>query len=76
MGEPRKSNVTPHSFEADPDMPPDHNGRRWCRCGLPGSPGDDRHPFDAQPLTAALPPTPEPAREIDTRRLGEREDTP
>jgi hypothetical protein len=31
-------------FTPDPDLPADHNGRRTCRCGLPGEPGDAHHP--------------------------------
>jgi len=38
-----KTRVPPHPFVADPDIPPDHNGRRTCRCGLPGEPGDAHH---------------------------------
>lgn len=73
--EPRKSNVPPHRFDEDTDLPPDWTGRRTCRCGLVGEPGDQHHPVDADPLsTTVLPPTPEPARELDTRRLGEREE--
>jgi hypothetical protein len=74
MAEPRKSKVVAHVFDQDPDVPADHSGRRWCRCGLPGVAGDDRHPVDAAPLCGDLPATPDPAREIDNRRLGERED--
>jgi hypothetical protein len=30
-------------FTPDPDLPADHNGRRTCRCGLLGEPGDAHH---------------------------------
>jgi hypothetical protein len=30
-------------FTPDTDIPPDHNGRRTCRCGLLGEPGDAHH---------------------------------
>jgi hypothetical protein len=33
----------PHPFVADPELPPDMNGRRVCRCGLVGRPGDAHH---------------------------------
>ncbi len=35
--------VPPHPFTADTDLPPDQNGRRVCRCGLVGRPGDAHH---------------------------------
>lgn len=69
---PRPSKRSPHAFHEDTTIPPDHAGRRWCVCGLPGEQGDARHPDDAPPLTGALPPTPEDARDLDNRRLGER----
>lgn len=73
--EPKPSKVPPHEFDEDTTVPPDHLGRRFCRCGLQGHDGDERHPTGAQPLVSTtLPPTPEPAREFDTRRLGERQD--
>lgn len=71
----RESKVPPHRFDEDLDLSRDLTGRRWCRCGLPGGPGDDRHPVDAPALPDVLhPPVPLPAREYDSRRLGERED--
>lgn len=30
-------------FTPDPDIPADHRGRRTCRCGLTGEPGDAHH---------------------------------
>jgi hypothetical protein len=73
--EPRPTKVPPHAFDEDPNVPPDWTGRRTCRCHLIGEAGDQHHPVDAEPLSSTLlPPTPEPAREIDTRRLGERPD--
>lgn len=42
-----RSKVTDCRFWADPDIPPDHNGRCRCRrCGLMGKPGDQHHPSD------------------------------
>lgn len=38
-----------HVFVADPDLPPDQNGRRVCRCGLVGRPGDAHHNLPAAP---------------------------
>lgn len=71
--ESRASKVPPHEFREDTTIPPDWTGRRTCRCGLVGEAGDQHHPVDAGPLpSTVLPPTPEPARELDTRRLGER----
>lgn len=40
---------SPHPFVADPDVPPDHNGHRACRCGLVGQPGDAHHTMPASP---------------------------
>lgn len=34
-------------FRADPDLPPDHNGRLTCCCGLVGEAGDAHHPETA-----------------------------
>lgn len=31
-------------FQADPDVPADHQGRRTCVCRLVGEPGDAHHP--------------------------------
>lgn len=46
----------PHLPAVDPDVPADHKGRPYCRCGVPIEPGDPRH---------TLPPTTEPdAREL------------
>lgn len=55
-----------HPFIRDPDVPHDGRGRAYCRCGLPGSPGDSRHREDAD-RTATV-------REIEARRLGESEE--
>jgi hypothetical protein len=43
---------TPHPFVADDDMPPDHNGRQVCRCGLIGEPGDAHHQMPDVPEMA------------------------
>jgi hypothetical protein len=34
-------------FRADPGLPPDHNGRLTCCCGLVGEAGDAHHPETA-----------------------------
>lgn len=70
-----KSRVEAHAFEWDRSLPRDWNGSRFCRCGLPGEAGDDRHPFGAPPLMARVfPPAPPEAKEIDDRILGEAGD--
>lgn len=58
-----KPRLPPHLFAADPDVPPDHNGRHACRCGLVGHPGDGHHTLPDAPTE-------------DGQRLaaGERED--
>jgi hypothetical protein len=63
----------PHEFEEDPELSREYRARRsWCRwCGLPGEPGDDRHPLGAP---SVRPPVPAEAIELDRRRLGERPD--
>lgn len=77
--EPRPSQVPPHEFEYEDEtgtqLSGDYHGRGFCgRCGLPGEPGDERHPRGALPMPRAipLPPTPADAAEVDARRLGER----
>lgn len=53
----RAPRVRPHAFVDEPELaeryvPPSRRElgpRRWCaRCGLPGRPGDDRHPPGAE----------------------------
>lgn len=39
-------------FIADPDIPADHRGRRTCRCGLAGKPGDAHHTLPDAPVEA------------------------
>lgn len=54
-----------HPLLEDGDIPADHRGRRRCRrCGVLGEPGDQRHSDE-------FPETPEAAKEIDERILGE-----
>jgi hypothetical protein len=56
-----KPRVRPHVFTPDPDLGVDHNGRRTCRCGLPGQAGDAHHTVpDA------------PAVDVQQRAAGER----
>jgi hypothetical protein len=38
-----RTHVRPHLAVPDRDAPPDHKGRRVCRCGLPIIDGDPRH---------------------------------
>jgi hypothetical protein len=64
-----------HAFALDERVPADWHGRRWCLCGVPGEPGDHRHPADAPPLHL---PTDQAvveqaASERDAAILGERE---
>jgi hypothetical protein len=49
-------------FTADPGVPPDHNGRQACRCGLLGTPGDAHHTVPA------------PVPDVRGLAAGERED--
>lgn len=35
--------LAPHMPVADPDVPADHVGRPFCRCGVAIVPGDKRH---------------------------------
>lgn len=61
-----KTHVPPHPFVADPDVPPDpldRTGRRACRCGLLGEPGDAHH---------TLPPPVDDARSRAAGEGGER----
>lgn len=44
-----RTHVKPHPAVPDRDAPPDHNGRRVCRCGLPIIDGDPRHTVTAGP---------------------------
>jgi hypothetical protein len=57
---PAKPRVRPHIFAPDPDIPPDHNGRRTCRCGLHGQAGDAHHTV------------PDVAVDVQQRAAGER----
>jgi hypothetical protein len=68
--------VPAHAFARDDRVPADWYGRRWCLCGVPGEPGDQRHPADAPALH---PPTDQAvveqaALERDAAILGERPD--
>lgn len=41
---------SPHPFSEDPDTPGDPiSGKRVCRCGLVGRPGDAHHNLPAGP---------------------------
>lgn len=53
----------PHLFQADPDLPPDINGRRVCAaCHRVGRPGDVHH--DVQPV---------PEQAEHRRRIGDED---
>jgi hypothetical protein len=67
--------VPPHAFARDDRVPTDWHGRYWCLCGVPGEPGDHRHPDGAPPLR---PPTDQAvleqaAQARDAAILGERD---
>ncbi|MCH7229598.1 hypothetical protein L0U85_01785 [Glycomyces sp. L485] len=75
-----RSRVRPHAFEddaelQDPYVPCDRRDdgpRRWCaRCGLPGEPGDARHPPDAEDAQRRHEDFLAAAAEVDRRRTGE-----
>lgn len=69
--QPAASRVKTHPFVLDTEVSREWHGRTWCSsCGLPGEPGDERHPLDARPL---FPPTPPEARALTARILGERD---
>ena len=55
--------LSPHPFREDPDLPADVNGRRVCRCGLVGRPGDAHHEMPDVPHDDA-----------QRRAAGEKED--
>lgn len=57
---PAKHLVCGGIFTPDPGLPADHNGRKTCRCGLLGAPGDAHH-------TA-----PEPVLDVRGLAAGER----
>jgi hypothetical protein len=44
-----RSHVRPHPPQPDPDVPADHQGRRFCRCGVPVVDGDPRHTVTVLP---------------------------
>jgi hypothetical protein len=76
----RETRIRPHAFEPDQDLSReyvtsdrrDDGPRTWCRrCGLPGEPGDERHPAGAPPR---YPETPDEVRRAELRRIGERDD--
>jgi hypothetical protein len=50
---PPKSKQRPHLFVVDSDVPPDLNGRRYCRdCGVAERDGDLRHTLPDIPAQA------------------------
>lgn len=52
-----------HLYAEDPDLPPDHRGDGRCLCGRPKRNAE----HDLPPVTAEQ-------REMEARRLGEREE--
>ena len=49
----RKPSGRPHLFTADPDVPPDQNGRSACStCHCMGAPGDAHHTLPEVPAQA------------------------
>lgn len=44
----------PHVFVLDPDVPADHKGRPYCRCGVPAIDGDKRHTLPDVPEQAEV----------------------
>lgn len=56
----------PHIIDPDPLIPPDHKGRRFCRCALRE---DDSVHVSAADLVADL--EPNPIAEDDRRIIGE-----
>lgn len=52
-----------HPYTADPDVPADHRGQPYCRCGL----RRDSAVHDLPPVDPAV-------REAEAARLGEREE--
>lgn len=47
-----KSKLAPHLFAEDPDVPRDHLGRAFCRCGVVDIAGDARHTMPDVPEQA------------------------
>lgn len=68
--------VPAHAFARDDRVPPDWHGRHWCLCGVPGQPGDHRHPADAPPLRPVTDQAvvQQAAQARDAAILGERDD--
>ena len=67
---PRPTRVPKHHFRADPDVPADFNGRKYCAtCQCHGEAGDARHHTDDETAQRAA-----DQRQLDQRRLGERSD--
>jgi len=58
--QPAQHRVCGGIFTPDPDLPADHQGRRTCRCGLVGEPGDAHHTV------------PEPEADARSAAAGER----
>lgn len=71
----RPPRVPVHAFAVDERVPADWYGRRWCLCGVPGEPGDHRHPVDAPPLRPPTAPDviAQAAQQRDAAILGERD---
>lgn len=46
--------MKPHPFVEDLDVPADHLGRQFCRCGVVEIPGDPRHVLPDVPEQAEV----------------------
>lgn len=69
-----QSRVERHPFAADESIPPDHRGRVTCSsCRMLGAAGDAHHLGVDEPAQEYPAQDPE-ARQLELRRLGERDD--
>jgi hypothetical protein len=69
---PQPTRVKRHPFVADPDVPADADGGRYCaRCGCRGEPGDTHHLADGEP---ERPPVAGDVSALERRRYGETGD--
>ena len=69
-----RTRVPRHRFDPDEAVPEDFWGRRVCAsCRCVGSAGDSRH-FAEDEVPPRYPEVAEAVRELERRRLGERDD--
>ncbi|GAA2327411.1 hypothetical protein [Dactylosporangium salmoneum] len=73
-----RTRVARHRFEADDTIPQDYRGWETCRsCRMVGAPGDGHHYGVDEPVEPPPQKYPEldpETRQLELRRLGERED--